>query len=223
MTAIEGVGANYDRSMMLEARRRTRQAIQDIAARIEVGMTEAAALEVARDVLKKGELLRGWHGHYVRIGPDTLKPFGAPSAPDLVLGANDIFFIDIGPVWQKWEGDGGETFVTGGDPDMLAAQRDVHVLFDRVQHVWRTQRLTGAALYAFATEEAQRLGWVLNLDLNGHRLADFPHSAIHKGALADFDQTPGSDLWVLEIHIRHPVRPFGAFFEDTLFESEPAG
>ncbi|HEV7610225.1 MAG TPA: hypothetical protein VGO61_23030 [Steroidobacteraceae bacterium] len=29
----------------------------------------------------------------------------------------------------------------------------------------------------------------------------------------------GGDLWVLEIQIHHPERPFGAFFEDLLLES----
>jgi len=29
---------------------------------------------------------------------------------------------------------------------------------------------------------------------------------------------PASGLWVLEIQLRHPTRPFGAFFEDLLLE-----
>jgi hypothetical protein len=58
----------------------------------------------------------------------------------------------------------------------------------------------------------------LNLDVGGHRLADFPHPAIHKGTLATTNYTPKTDLWVLEVQIRHPTRPFGAFFEDLLLD-----
>ncbi len=216
---LERLGAHYDRAMMLDVRRRTRRAIHDIAHIIHPGMIEEDATEQARQILKAAGLLRGWHGIYVRFGKNTVQPYGKPSVPSCVLGANDIFFIDIGPVWQKWEGDGGETFVTGNDPDMLAAKRDVRLLFDKVHEHWRAERATGEALYRFAQDEAQAMGWELNLDLAGHRLSDFPHSAISKRTLASVPFTPSAALWVLEIHIRHPTRPFGAFYEDMLLDA----
>lgn len=220
-SALEAVGPHYDGQIMLEVRRRTREAIHAIAGQVRPGMVEEDAVAMARQLLLERRLLRGWHGIYVRFGANTLKPFGASSEPGWVLGEDDIFFIDIGPVWEKWEGDGGETFVTGSDPDMAAARRDVRVLFDRVQRLWREERVSGEALYRFAETEARSMGWVLNLDLSGHRLADFPHSAIFKGSLAEAPFTPTAELWVLEMHIRHPERPFGAFYEDMLLE--PSG
>ena len=54
--------------------------------------------------------------------------------------------------------------------------------------------------------------------MSGHGLADFPHAALHKGALAETPFTPSAGLWMLEIQIRHPKRPFSAFFEDLLLE-----
>jgi Xaa-Pro aminopeptidase len=212
----EAVGANYDAAMLLEARARTRKAIDDIAARIAPGMAEEEAMELTRTVLAEAGLLRGWHAIHVRFGDNTLKNFGEPSEPNTVLRANDIFFIDIGPVWEKWEGDGGDTFVVGDDPVMHAAARDVRVLFDRVQAKWRAEGQTGTALYAYAAAEAQAMGWMLNLDMSGHRLSDFPHRAIHKGPLAETPYAPSPGLWVLEIQIRHPVRPISAFYEDLL-------
>jgi Xaa-Pro aminopeptidase len=173
-------------------------------------------------VLREAGLLRGWHGLHLRFGENTLKPFGAPSEPGVVLKPDDIFFIDIGPVWQKWEGDGGDTFVVGSDPDMHRIATDVRALFDRVQARWRSEGLTGEGLYAFADEEARAMGWRLNLDMSGHRLADFPHSAFHRCPLAGAVYTPSANLWVLEIQIRHPERPFSAFYEDLLLEPEPA-
>ena len=59
--AEEANGPHFDWAGMLEARTRTRQAVADIAAGIEVGMDEEAAQRVARSVLKAGGLLRGWH------------------------------------------------------------------------------------------------------------------------------------------------------------------
>ena len=64
-------------------------------------------------------------------------------------------------------------------------------------------------------------GWQLNLKVAGHRLADFPHKALHAGDLASTNFKPTSDLWVLEIQIKHPQRPFGAFYEDLLLDTQP--
>ncbi len=216
----EAVGARYDAAMLMQVRERTWRAIHDIAAAIAPGMTEAAGVNAARRILAEAGMQRGWHGVYVRFGANTLANYGQPSDPDLVLGRNDIFFIDIGPVWEAWEGDGGDTFVVGGDPVMHAAKRDVRVLFDRVHARWRAERLTGSALYAYAAAEAQAMGWVLNLDMPGRRLSDFPHAAIHQGPLAEAPYSPTSGLWVLEIQIRHPTRPISAFYEDLMLDKQ---
>jgi hypothetical protein len=99
---------------------------------------------------------------------------------------------------------------------MQRCKRDVRVLFDRVQSKWQSDALTGSELYEYATAEARSLGWALNLDTSGHRLADFPHAALYSGSLAEVAFSPETALWVLEIQIRHPDRPFGAFYEDML-------
>ncbi|MBS0419758.1 MAG: aminopeptidase P family protein [Proteobacteria bacterium] len=217
-SAAEAVGQHYELAMMLEARRRTRQAIERIAAGIAPGMLEEAAMDHARQVLKEAQMVRGWHGIHVRFGLNTLKPFGVPSEPGVVLQQNDIFFIDIGPVWQKWEGDGGETFVVGNDPQMHQAKRAVREVFDRVRAKWLSDRVSGQELYRYAEAQARSLGWELNLHMSGHRLADFPHAALHKGSLADAPFSPSNALWVLEIQIRHPERAFSAFYEDLLLD-----
>ena len=90
------------------------------------------------------------------------------------------------------------------------------LLFDRVKVRWQADGLSGNELYQFASGEARRLGWELNLDVSGHRLADFPHEALYPGSLLEATFVPKTALWVLEIQIRHPQRPFGAFYEDLL-------
>ncbi len=112
---LEAVGSAFDVEKMLFVRDRTRAALRTIAGRVEPGMVEEDAVEMAKDVLASLDMLQGWHGVYVRFGPNTMKTFGAESEPNVILGKDDVFFIDIGPVWQKWEGDSGETFTVGSD------------------------------------------------------------------------------------------------------------
>ncbi|WP_079436244.1 M24 family metallopeptidase [Zoogloea sp. LCSB751] len=215
---LEGVGAAYDPERLLAVRDKTRDAIRTIAAAVQPGMQEEDAVEMARDMLAAAGMVRGWHDVYVRFGSNTTKTFGAPSDPGIVLGSDDIFFIDIGPVWKDWEGDGGDSFVTGTDPDKQRCADDARAIFHAVRRKWLDEGATGRDLYAYAVACAEARGWVLNMDLSGHRLADFPHAAVHDGPLAEVDFTPSRLLWVLEIHIRHPTGTYGAFFEDLLLE-----
>jgi hypothetical protein len=135
-----------------------------------------------------------------------------------VLGENDIFFIDIAPRVEQWEGDGGASFVVGNAPDYARCAADAERLFHETRALWRDAKLTGEQLYDFAIRRAHELGWVLNLDLPGHRVSDFPHAAIHTGSLAEYDESPASMRWILEIHLTDPEGRFGAFFEDMLLE-----
>ena len=123
-----------------------------------------------------------------------------------MLGTDDIFLIDIGPVFEKWEGDGGDTFVTGSDPDDgKVRRRCAHAVPPGPQEV-EGRRRTGKQLYDFADGRSEEMGWELNLDLSGHRISDFPHAAVYDGPMTTVDFTPSPLLWVLEIHIRHPTR-----------------
>src|ERR1700723_936797 len=56
-----------------------------------------------------------WHKRIVRAGRNTLLPYDE-NPPDLTIGADDILFLDLGPVFEKWEADFGRTFVLGSDP-----------------------------------------------------------------------------------------------------------
>jgi len=138
----------------------------------------------------------------------------------VVLQENDIFFIDIGPIFQNCEGDAGDTFVFGDDPDHHRAKKDVRTIWEDVRQVWFDEHITGQELYCYAEEAARTLGWTLNLDLSGHRLSDYPHSAHYDGSLADVGFRPNPNLWVLEIAIAHPDGGFGAFYEDLLLEDQ---
>lgn len=92
-------------------------------------------------------------------------------------------------------------------------------IFDLIRRQRLSSGMTGRELYDFAQRTTADLGWVLNLGLTGHRLGDFPHKAYYDGTLRRVSIHPSPNLWILEIQIRHPSKPFGAFFEDLLLAS----
>lgn len=212
----ENVGPSYSIDAIRAAQAQSWEAVNAIAALIRPGMSETEALKTGQAVLEEFGMERAWHPLLVRFGANTLKIFSDRTAGDAVLGEDDIFFIDMGPVFFGHEGDAGATFTTGSDPEMAACAHDVKVLFDRVKAIWNGGAVSGKALYDAAEAEAQALGWVLNLDIKGHRVGDYPHSVHDRGPLGTLTDTASPGLWILEIQIRHPTRPFGAFFEDLL-------
>lgn len=214
----ERVGPAFAVDGMLAARNKTRQAIRDIAARVKPGMVEEDAVAVAKQVLIDAGLTLSWHPTRVRFGRNTIKPMRQASEPGVVLQENDIFFIDIAPRHDAWEGDGGAAFVVGNQEDYARCAQDAEAVFHAARRAWSEQQLSGEALYAFAENEARQRGWELNFDLPGHRVSDFPHAAIHTGSLAEFEGVPSAMRWILEIHLRHPDHTYGAFFEDMLLE-----
>ncbi|MFJ3057076.1 M24 family metallopeptidase [Herbaspirillum sp. NPDC087042] len=216
----ERVGPAFSVEGMLAARQATRKAITAIAARVEPGMLEEDAVAMAKGVLHESGLTLSWHPTRVRFGRNTTRAMRQPSEAGVVLAPDDLFFIDIAPRWQGFEGDGGAAFAVGQHEPYQRCASDAQALFHELRGLWREDGLTGRALYEHGRQWAQARGWVLNFDLPGHRISDFPHAAIHTGALAEFDAAPTSMRWILEIHLRHPELPFGAFFEDMLLEDE---
>jgi methionyl aminopeptidase len=217
---LEATGEKFSIDKLLDVRARTRRAVHAIASQVKVGMAEEEAKEIARKTLSSLNMRRGWHHIIVRVGSNTTKDFMERSEPGVVLGQNDIFFVDIGPIFEECEGDAGDTFVVGDDPDHHRAKRDARAIWEETRQHWFEQGVTGEELYEFAVQAAEHLGWKLNLDLSGHRLSDFPHSAHYDGSIADVPYSLHPDRWVLEIAIIHPERPFGAFYEDLLLEDQ---
>lgn len=212
----EAVGPSYSLASMQHAQAMTWQAIELLSRRITPGMLESQARELGKQVLQELDMQRIWHPLLVRFGANTLKTFKQRSEGDPVLGEDDIYFIDMGAVWQGHEGDAGATFTTGSDPQKIACAAAAKTLFDRVEAFWRAQQVTGQALYDYADAQAREMGWVLNLNIKGHRVSDFPHAIYRGGDLGDFEQAPNAGLWILEIQLAHPSLPYGAFYEDLL-------
>jgi methionyl aminopeptidase len=217
---LEATGEKFSVELLMDVRARTRKAVHLIADQVEVGMVEEDAKAMARATLSNLGMRRGWHHIIVRFGPNTTKDFMEQSERGIVLGADDIFFVDIGPIYGDTEGDAGDTFVVGDNPEHHRARREVRVIWDQVRDKWFDDGTTGKDLYEYAIATAEGFGWKLNMDLSGHRLSDFPHSAHYDGPLAEVAFRPSPNLWVLEIAIVHPDGTFGAFYEDLLLEDQ---
>lgn len=212
----EAVGQHYNLASMKHAQQMTWQAIEQVAAQIKPGLHESEATAIAKQVLADLGMQRIWHPVLIRFGANTLKTFKQRSEGDPVLGEDDIYFIDMGAVWDGHEGDAGATFTTGSDADMQACAAAAKTLFDKVNALWKDSGVSGQALYDYARAQAEEMGWVLNLDIKGHRVSDFPHAIYRAGDLGDFADQPNPGLWILEIQLAHPSKPYGAFYEDLL-------
>ncbi|HEY8681701.1 MAG TPA: M24 family metallopeptidase [Rhodanobacter sp.] len=214
----EAVGQRFDHALMQQARAKSWAALHGIRERMHPGISEDEAKLEAAAVFRELGFERLWHPVLIRIGANTTRTYRQRSDPGVRLGENDSYFIDLGLVFDDHEGDVGDTFVVGDAPQRQACADAARTLFDEVATAWRTQALSGQALYAFAGARAAAMGWRFNHAIKGHRVSDFPH-AIHQGGdLGDLAATPSNGLWILEIQIAHPSEPFGAFYEDLLAE-----
>jgi len=212
----EAVGASFDLDAMRHASAQSWRAVERMAAEFKPGLRESQATARCREILDALGMERIWHPPQIRFGTNTTKKYNEKSEGDRVLGDDDIFFVDIGPVFRGHEGDVGATFTTGSDPEKAACAAAAKTLFDDVSRAWKADALSGVSLYDYADKRARELGWVLNLDIQGHRVSDYPHSVYKGGDLGAFDRVPVPGVWILEIQIAHPDKPFGAFYEDLL-------
>lgn len=214
-STLENTGEQFSLEDYLRAQEKTRQVVTSFAQKINPGMTEKDGRTLLEKMMDDSGLEKRWHPTKFRMGPNTTKNF-RDNSEDYTLQADDIFFVDIGPVYYNHEGDFGETFTVGGDQRLKHLAQSAKAIFYTTQKVWREQKLTGQELYAFADNEAKKINLRLNSNMYGHRLGDFPHAVHSKEKLGNIDFSPAPTLWVLEIHLIDEELARGAFFEDIL-------
>lgn len=212
----ESVGSQFSLEKMRHARNKTAEAVHIIAGKIQPGMNEHQAKLLALRELKLMGMERIWHGIVIRFGKSTLKTFDEKIDPENTLNSTDIFFVDLGVVWDGHEGDAGDTFVVGHCPERKACAVAAKQIWEDVRDKWLTEGLSGADLYSYADLRAKELGWQMNMNIQGHRVSDFPHAIYQAGELGNFNLCPNTGLWILEIQIIHPSGEYGAFYEDLL-------
>ena len=213
----EAVGAAYDREQFFKAQKMGWEVINRVVPQIKPGMSEEEGKAILSSVMKDLGSEKIWHPSWLRMGPNTRKPYGAPSDKSVRLRENDVFFLDIGPVFYGHESDVGATFQVGNDPAMAKLIADSKKVFDIVRDHFYKTKISGVELYEFARKAASDLGWELSFEgASGHRISDFPHSVHYRGSLNKFEAVPTPNLWILEIHLHDTERNIGAFYEDVL-------
>jgi Xaa-Pro dipeptidase len=169
-----------------------------------------------------------WHKRIVRAGRNTLAPY-TENPPDLMIGQDDIIFLDLGPVFEDWEADFGRTFVIGSDPRKLKLRDDVGTAFaEGKRHFQQTPNITANQLFAYVVSLAHKFGWEFGGSIAGHLIGQFPHEKI-AGDKVTLYVHPDSHLpmrslnekgqkrhWILEIHFVDREREIGGFFEELL-------
>lgn len=211
----EFTGEQFNLNDYLGSQEKTKQVVLSFSKKIQAGMTEKDGHDLLESMLDESGLEKRWHPTKMRMGVNTVLNF-RDNSEDYILKENDIFFADVGPVYYNHEGDYGESFVIGNNPELKHLVDATKTIFYTTQKAWSEQKLTGRALYEFAAKEAEKLNLRLNSNMYGHRLGDFPHAVHTKAKLGDIPFTPAPHLWVLEIHLIDDKLKRGAFFEDIL-------
>jgi Xaa-Pro aminopeptidase len=196
---------------------------------IEPGRLESEVSDRVRDL--GADLFgvdRHWHKRIVRSGPNTLRPY-RENPPDRTITADDIVFLDFGPIFAEWEADFGRTFVLGDDPVKHRLQADLPRIFDAGRaHFDADPGITGAELYAYVVGLAEAAGWEFGGSHSGHLVGEFPHELIDgdriesyiapgsTGVMRRTDRAGRRCHWILEVHLVDRDRRIGGFHEQLL-------
>lgn len=188
--------------------------------------------EVDADIAALAErafgVTRHWHKRLVRTGPNTLCVF-ADNPDERTIGDNDTVYLDLGPVFEEWEADIGQTYAIGSDPAHHALIQALPEVFEATRaHFNANPDITGAELYARACEAAEERGYIFGGKIAGHTVGEFPHLTWpgerehtriypdNPNRLSDPDHLGRKRFWIIETHLVSPDRSFGGFYERLL-------
>lgn len=241
MTCIADTTDDIRLAALLEAEKKAEALFDAIEAGglIAVGRSER---EIERDIFALAERDFGvkthWHKRIVRAGLNTVSIFDE-NPPIRQVEADDMVFLDLGPVFEEWEADVGRTYVIGQDPQKHKLRADLEIVFDALcRHFHENEDTTGTELYAEALRQAAKAGWWFGGKIAGHLVGEFPHARIpgnkdhYRVNPANFTRMRDPDAdgrrkhWIIEVHLVDLERRFGGFYErllapaDQLFGAE---
>jgi Xaa-Pro dipeptidase len=227
MTELEKIRAKE----LLEAQAKAAALFREVESRglIRPGLAERALNE---EIYALAQEMYGistyWHKRIVRAGKNTLLPY-AENPPDLILGEDDILFLDLGPVFEKWEADFGRTFVLGSDQLKRKMQQDVGLAFaDGKKYFHDNPSITSNELFHYAHSLAEKYGWEFGGPIAGHLIGQFPHEKIAEDKVTLYvhpksylpmhscDEKGQKRHWILEIHFVDREHEIGGFYEELL-------
>lgn len=213
---VAGYSSKQDIERVLKVAQQTDELLQEISANIKPGMKETEAIAMALDLYAQYGVTRSWHKPYIRFGTNTICTFKDKSPEDNILQEEDIAFIDIGPIFDNIEGDAGHTLVFGNNPMFHELKKQSKEIFDEARQFWLDNNPTGIELHQQIIEISKSKGFVFNLVPAGHLIGSFSHEAFSEGGIDTYPKNIEANHWILEIQIRHPSEPYGAFYESIL-------
>jgi Xaa-Pro dipeptidase len=196
---------------------------------IRAGVSEGELSDEIHELARRRfGLRRHWHRRVVRCGANTLLTY-YDEPPERHLAADDVVYLDFGPLFDEWEADFGRTYVLGSDPRKHQLVADIAAAFSRGKQLYLAEPdLTADRLYDFVVELATEYGWEFGAQTAGHLIGQFPHETA-PGDKRRFSIRHGNDIrlrepdaqgaprhWILEIHFVDRTRGFGGFFEELL-------
>jgi Xaa-Pro aminopeptidase len=209
------------------------------AAVVDSGMIQAGKLEseLSGEIFELARerfgVRRHWHKRIARAGSNTLLGYYEEST-DRRIAADDVVFLDFGPVFDSWEADFGRTYALGTDPHKHRLVSDIGVAFRRGKELYEnTPQLTAGELYDFVAGLAITAGWEFGALTAGHLIGHFPHERTpaeptrfqirtgNKQLLREADGNGNPRHWILEIHFVDRAREIGGFFEELLTVPTP--
>jgi Xaa-Pro aminopeptidase len=169
-----------------------------------------------------------WHKRIVRSGPNTL--CGYPANPaNRTFEADDILFLDFGPVFEEWEADFGKTYVLGHCPKKHRLAQATEAGFAAGQAFYKSQpHVPAQVLFEWMKCWAQAQGYQLGAPHVGHLVGAFPHERLLGDEVSLYlhpnnplplnhpDSLGNPRHWVLEVHLVDPELNLAAFYEDLL-------
>lgn len=196
---------------------------------IRAGVLESElSSEIHELATRRFGVRRHWHRRVVRCGPNTVLGYHE-DPPDRQLAADDVVYLDLGPVFEAWEADFGRTYVIGTDPRKHQLVADIGAAFRAGKQYYRDRAdLTAGELYDFVCALAPVNGWIFAAPTAGHLIGHFPHErapaeparfSIRHGnplKLRELDAHGAQRHWILEIHFADPARTYGGFYEQLL-------
>lgn len=209
---IESVGQEFSLEKFNDAREKAWDMLKELSEFVEPGMNKEDILRKLEDSSFFPTREKWWHPIKVRLKSNTQCSFRDVDHREETLQTGDLFFFDIGPVFNSHEADVGQTYRLG----FPQFKNPAETLFHELNQIWKDEGLSGEKLYLVAKEKAENLSLEFNPKMLGHRLSDFPHALHHKGSLGKFDSTPLPDRWILEVHLVDSKNECGYFYEDLL-------
>ena len=222
---------------LIEAQAKARALFAEVVAGglIVPGKLESElSTDIHRLARERFGLRRHWHKRIARAGENTMLGYHDEPA-DRRIAADDVVYLDFGPVFETWEADYGRTYVVGSDPVKQRLVADIEAAFERGKELYRrTPSLTAGELYDYVADLAVETGWEFGAPAAGHLIGHFPHerdphdlarfSVRHGNAtrLREPDPAGRPRHWILEIHFIDRRRRIGGFFEELLTVDEPA-